>query len=111
MGVFYNIWKPELKRKKFKKCGLSVTTQHKSKSVDFLDVTFDLPNNSNKPHRKANNEPIYINKQFNFPPNTLKQWSKSFAERVSDTWLSKNIFDKSISIYQTAFSQGGFKEV
>ena len=83
----------------FKKCGLCITIQCNLKMVDFLDVTCDLYN-----------KPIYINKQSNHPPNIMKQFPKSIAKRISDTSSRKNIFDKSISIYQDALSESGFKE-
>ena len=61
--------------------GLSITIQCNLKSVDFLDVTFDLYNNLYKPYREPNDNPIYINKQSNHPPNVLKQLPKSIAKR------------------------------
>ena len=72
------------------------------KSVNFLDVTFDLYNSLFNPYGKPNDKPIYINKQSNHPPNFLKQLPKSVAKRISDTLSSKDIFDKSISIDQNA---------
>ena len=48
LGIFRNISRPEIERKKkaivkvFKKCGLSIVVDTKLKTVDFLDVTFDL---------------------------------------------------------------------
>ena len=116
LGVFPNISKPEIERKKkqvvkiFKEYGLSITIQCNLKSVDFLGVIFDLYNSLYKPYRKPNNKPIYINKQSNHPPNVLKQLPKSIANRISDTSSSKDIFDKSISIYQNALYESGFKE-
>ena len=47
LGVFPNISKPEIERKKkqiveiFKECELYVTTQCNLKLVEFLEVTFD----------------------------------------------------------------------
>ena len=41
----------------FKDCGLSITTKCNLKSVDFLDLTFDLVNDIYKPYRKPNNKP------------------------------------------------------
>ena len=35
---------------------------------------------------------------------------KSIAKRILDTSSSKDIFDKSISIYENALSESGFKE-
>ena len=78
--------------------------------MDFLDVIFDLYNNLYKPCRKANNKPIYMNKQSNHLPNVLKQLPKSIAKRISGTSSSKDTFGKSISIYQNAFYESGFKE-
>ena len=82
----------------------------KTQLKDSLDVTFDLYNSLYKPYRKPNNKLIYINKQSNHPPNVLKQLPKSIAKRISDTSSSKDIFDKSISIYQNALYESGFKE-
>ena len=53
--IFENIPKFEIERKQkqivkvFKECGLSITIKCNSKSVDFLDVTFDLVNEIYKP--------------------------------------------------------------
>ena len=61
--IFQNIPKTEIERKKkqivkvFKECGLSITIKCNSKSVDFLDVTFDLGNEIYKPYSKPNNKP------------------------------------------------------
>ena len=54
------------------------------KTVDFLDVTFDLDNNVYKPFRKENSKPTYINKHSNHPPSILKQLPKSLEKRISD---------------------------
>ena len=113
LGVFPNISKPEIERKKkqifeiFKECGLSITIQIGGL---FLDLTFDLYDSLYKPYRKPNNKPIYINKQSNNSQNVLKQLPKSITKRVLDISTSKDIFDKSISIYQNALYESGFKE-
>ena len=78
--------------------------------MDFLDVTFDC-NNLYKPYRKSNNKLIYASKQCNHPPNILKQLPKCIAQRIVDTSSSKGIFDKSVSIYQNALCESGFKQV
>ena len=80
LGIFQNISKTEIERKKkqivkvFKECGLSITIKCNSKSVGFLDVTFDLVNKICKLYRKPNNKPLYINKHSNHPPNILKKF-------------------------------------
>ena len=75
--------------------------------MDLLGVSFDLHNNLHKPYRKPNNKPIDI---FNHPPNVLKQLSKSISKRISNTSSSKDIFNKSIPIYQNELCESGFKE-
>ena len=45
----------------FNDLGLNITTLTNQQSTNFLDVTFDLTNNSYKPYRKPDNEPLYIN--------------------------------------------------
>ena len=75
----------------FKDCGLTITIKCKSKSVDFLDLTFDLVNGNYKPYRKPSNNSLYINKYFNQPPNILKELPKSNEKRISETYISSNI--------------------
>ena len=116
LGIFQNVSKPEIERKKkaivevFKGCGLSITIQCNLKIVDFLGVTFDLENNVYKPFRKENNKPIYINKHSNHPPSILQQLPKSIKKRISETSSNKDIFDKSIKPYKNALKESGFSD-
>ena len=58
IGIFKNISRLEIERKKkaivkvFKKCGLSILVDTNLKTVDFLDVTFDLDKNIYKPYKR-----------------------------------------------------------
>ena len=51
LSIFKNLLRPEIERKKksivkkFKKCGLSLVVDINLKTVNFLDVTFDLDKN------------------------------------------------------------------
>ena len=83
-------------------CGFPVTIQCNLKTVDFLDVTFDLENNVYKTFRKENNKPIYINKHSNHPPTILKQLLKSTEKRIFETSSNKHIFNESIKPYKDA---------
>ena len=80
------------------------------KTLDFLNVTFDLDKNLYKPYQKPNNSPIYINKNSNHPPNILKQLPKSIAKCTSETSSSEKIFNKSIKIYSDAPKYSGFTD-
>ena len=71
LGMLRNLSGPEVERirkriiKIFKDCGLNITIKMNLKTVDFLDVRFDLVNSTYQPYRKPNNEPVYIYKQSN----------------------------------------------
>ena len=80
------------------------------KTVDFVDVTFDLENNAYKPFRKENNKPTYINKHSNYSPSIPKQLPKSTEKRISETSSNKTIFDESIKPYKDAYEASGFSE-
>ena len=56
--------------------------------ADFLDVRFNLNDQTSEPYRKPNNEPVYINKQLNHPPNIIA--------------------DMNVDIYQTVLKNSGF---
>ena len=49
----------------FNNLGLKITAFANQQSTNFLDITFDLTNNSYKPYRKPNNELLYINGSSN----------------------------------------------
>ena len=116
LGIFKNISRPEIERKKkaivkvFKKCGLSIVVDTNLKTVDFLDVTFDPDKNIYKSYRKHNNSSIYINKNSNHLPNILKQLPKSIAKRISETSSSEEAFNKSIKIYSKALKESGLTD-
>ena len=74
------------------------------KTVNFLGMTFDQQNNVYKTYRKPKDEPTYINKNSNHPPSILKKLTKSTEKRLSETSSSKEIFEKSLKLYQDALN-------
>ena len=64
--------KKKLIVKTFKQCGLAIAIECNLKTVNFLDITFDLRNNIYKPYCKANDKPTYINESSSHPPSILK---------------------------------------
>ena len=78
------------------------------KTVDFLDVRFNLTNNTYEPYRKPNNEPVYININSNHPPNILKELPKSINKRISETSCNERIFNEAKSLYEEALKNSGF---
>ena len=73
LGILRNTSGPEADRKRksitkvFKECGLSITCEVNKKIVDFLDVRFNLNDQTYEPYRKPNNNHVYINKHSNHP--------------------------------------------
>ena len=45
--------------------------------VDFLDVTFNLENNTYRPYKKTNDKLIYIDASSNHPPQIKKTANKN----------------------------------
>ena len=116
LGICQNMSKTEIERMKksivkiFKDSGLSITIKCNLKSVDFLDVTFDLKNNTYKPYRKPNNKPQYINKHSNHAPNVLKQLPKSIEKRISENSSNIEVFNQSITLYKDALRESNFSD-
>ena len=78
----------------FKECGLSITCKVNKKIVDFLDVRFNLNEQTYEPYRKPNNEPVYINIQSNHPPNIIADIPKAISKRLTNISCNKNAFDR-----------------
>ena len=114
LGIIQNIPKPEIERMKktmvkvSKECGLSIIIECNLKTVNFLDVTFDLTNDIYKPYRKANDNPLYINKNSNHPPCILKQLPVSIEKRLSETSSNENVFNDAAKLYNDALKESGF---
>ena len=81
------------------------------KTVDFLDVRFDLVNNTYQPYRKPNNELVYIHKQSNHSPNILKELPKSINNRqISDISCDEHVCNNTKETYEKALESNGFTE-
>ena len=113
LGILRNTSGPEADRKRkniiktFKECGLSITCEVNKKIVDFLDVRFNLNDQTYELYRKPNNELVYINKQSNHPPNIIADIPKAISERLTNISCNKNVLDRNIDIYQTALKDNG----
>ena len=94
----------------FKDCGLKITIKGDLKIVNFLDVTFNLHNNTYEPYRKTDNEPVYINVNSNHPPTAIWELPKSIGKRLSELSCNKETFEKAIPPYANALRKSGFKD-
>ena len=113
-GTLRNTFGPEADRKResivkiFKECGLSITCEVNKKIVDFLDVRFNLNEQTYEPYRKPSNEPVYINIRSNHPPNIIADIAKAVSKRLTNISCNKNVFDRNVGIYQVALKNTGF---
>ena len=58
--------------KVFSDNGLRIEITANKNEVDFLDVTFNLSDDTYKPYQKPNNKLLYVNSASNHPPQILK---------------------------------------
>ena len=76
--------------------------------VDFLDVTLNLTESTNKPYLKPNDEICNIHKESNHPPSITKQLPISIEIRLSKLCSNEKVFNESVSIYQEALDKSGY---
>ena len=96
--------------KVFKENDLKITIQTRLHKVDFLDVSFDLHENTYKPFKKPDNETKYINVHSNHPQNVKKDLPLMIEKRLSCLSKSKSVFDDSCNEYKTALRNSGHKD-
>jgi len=92
----------------FQDNGLRITIDTNLTQVNFLDVTLDLSNSKYWPFRKDNDQPLYIHKDSNHPPNITKQLPHMIEKRISDLSCNSDEFDKVKATYNTGLSNSGF---
>ena len=71
-------------------------------------MRFNLNEQTYKPYRKSNHDPIYINIHSNHPPNMIADIPKAISKRLTSTSCNKNVFDRNVGIYQAALKISGF---
>ena len=106
---------PEIERTKkaiikvFQKHELKITTEPTTKSVQYLDVEFNLDEGTHKPFRKPNSVIQYVNKSSNHPPSVLKQIPNGIAHRLSTISSNQEIFENSTREYNAALKNSGYE--
>ena len=92
----------------FSKHGLDTTAEANKKIVNFLDVTFDLENETFSPYMKPNNTPRYVHKLSNHPPNVTKNIPASVNRRLSSISSSELMFETAAPAYKEALANSGY---
>ena len=86
------IWKDMIRtfRQNF---SLEITITTNLKTVNFLDVTFNLCTGKYQPYKKPNDTPTYINVNSNHPPNIIKALPNSISQQISNISSDKATFN------------------
>ena len=90
------------------KNGLRITIEANKKSVNFLDVTLNLAENSYSPYSKPNSIPLYVNQQSSHPPLVLRNIPAAINRRLSALSSNKKAFNSAAPPYQKAIEEGGY---
>ena len=111
LGILRNTFGPEVDHKRksitkvFKECGLSISCELNKNIGDFLDVRFNFNDQTYKPYRKPNNDPVYTNKHSNHPPDIINKVAQALSKRLISISCNKDVFDRNIGIYNTALKK------
>ena len=114
LTVFKNISGPQAQKikkdfqDKFCNNNLNIIVKCNLKIVDYLDVTLNLSDSSEKPFHKPNSEINYIHRKSNHPPSIIKQLPLSVESRLSKLSSDENVFIQAASVYQEALKRVGF---
>ena len=90
--------------------GFSITFEYNLSRTDFLDVCYDLNEQTYIPYRKPNNTPLYIHARSNHPPLVKEHLPQMIGQRISDLSCNKTAFEKAASEYNQALQRNGFKD-
>ena len=89
----------------FQELNLRVRAEINNYTVNFLDVTFNLEDESYSPHRKPDNDPLYVVNHSNHPRSILKQLPKSRKKRISTPSCDNSCFKSTALFYENALAR------
>ena len=90
--------------------GLKLTITTNLKTVNFLNVTFNLCTGKYQPYKKPSDTPTYINVHSNHPPNIIKALSNNISKRTSNISSAKATFHNVALFYNDVLFASGYKE-
>jgi hypothetical protein len=88
---------------------LKITAEITHQSVNFLDVTFNLRDESYQPYRKPKNDPLFIDSRSNHPPAITKQLPTSVNMRISQLSSNQEAFSKTAPLYEAALRRSNYQ--
>ena len=106
---------PQVDKKRKQLCqimkqnGLRVEALTNIKTVNFLDITFDLTTRSYRPYRKPNSNMVYLHVDSDHPPTVIRSVPKTVETRLSLLSSSEEIFNEEKRPYEDALKNSGHK--
>ena len=95
----------------FKSIKLEITIDTNLRHVDFLDVTFDLAEETFEPYRKPNSTTLFVNARSNHPPTVIKQLPKGIEKRLNTISCSKEKIEAAKQISEKALEESGYGKI
>ena len=92
----------------FNNNGLRITIEANKQIIYFLDVTFNLNQNTYQPFTKPNTELQYVHRESNHPPITTKNIPAGINRRLSSLSSDKASFNQAVPPYQKALDESGY---
>ena len=89
---------------------LKITVKTGKTSINFLDINFCLNFESYQPHRKPNDDPLYINRNSNHSPTILSRLPQTISKRISSLSSNFELFSRAAPIYNAALENAGYTE-
>ena len=115
LAVLNNISGPKTDRirkqliKLFQDYDMKISVELNLTQTDFLDATLNLNTGKFWPHRKPNDNPLYINNNSNHPPSIKKQIPSMVNERVTQLSSFEDEFVRSASMYSEALHESVYQ--
>ena len=93
----------------YKSEGLKITAEANLKTIQFLDVTFNLTDGSFKPFIKPNAQLRYVSQESNHPPLVLKNIPDGVNQRLERISSCKERFEEEKTVFQPIPPQAGIQ--
>lgn len=85
--------------------GYLIDIETNLKTVNFLDITFNLNNGTLRPYEKPNDSLLDITRSSNHPLRIIKQLPKIISYRLSKKSSNEEVFNESKEEFENALKQ------
>ena len=92
----------------YRRHGLDLTVEANKKSVQFLDVEFDLNEGTYRPFIKPGDVPLYVHQFSNHPQAVLKNIPAAINKRLSALSSNEEMFLSVAPLFQEAIQKAGY---